>query len=164
MSIPQLQEAKSFGDIFGIVKKVVYDYCGREQVGLLLGVTDLGGQADRFIGAFYSMHGNMIILNNRPLKRIQQTNPSLYNAYIFHVLLHEYIHSLGIMDEQACRQLTEELSRKYCGENHPATELAENIQKFMPNLTYPAGSFEMPKNQNIDFVTGIDRANTNYIL
>ena len=164
MSISQLQEAKSFGDIFSLVKKVVYDYCGREQVGLLLGVTDLGGQADKFIGAFYSMHGNMIILNNRPLKRIQQTNPSLYNAYIFHVLLHEYIHSLGVMDEMSCRQLTSDISSRCFGDSHQVTELSRDIQKFLPNLTYPAGTFEAPNNLSIDFIQGFDRANTNYIL
>ena len=160
----ELRNARSYGEIFDMVKRIVFDYCGRDQAGLMLGLSDLGGNSEQYVGAFYLLHGNMIIINKRPIQRILQTNPSLYNPYIFHVLLHEYIHSLGIMDETMCRQLTYDISYKYFGGNHIITQLAQNITKFMPHLTYAPDNFLAPKDMNIEFISGFDRSNTNYIM
>jgi hypothetical protein len=159
----RLRNAAGFGDIFELVKKIVFEFARRDQAGLMLGVTDLGGQGNAFIGAFYTMQGNMIIINKRPLQRIQETSPQLYNPYIFHVLLHEYIHSLGITDEAMCRQLTYEISKEYFGEENIVTQFAQNMEKFIPNLVYPQNA-ELPENPNIEFIKGFDKGNTDYIL
>ena len=159
----KLKNAKTIADIFEIVKLMTREYLGVEQAGLLIGVTDLGSHAQGFVGAFYSLYANTIIINKRPLARILQTNPPLYNYYLFHVMLHEYIHSIGSFDEGQARQLVYEISSHYFGNNHLITQLATNIQSFMPNLTYPASGFQPPADINIEFITGIDRKNTNYI-
>ena len=159
----ELEKAKNFADIFEIAKGMVRDYLGEEQYGLMVGVSDLGAFDRGFIGAFYSLNSNMIIINKRPLARILQTNPALYKYYIFHVMLHEYIHSIGSYDEAQTRQLVHEISGHYFGDNHIVTQLASNIEKFMSNLTYPASGFQPPQDINIEFVKGIDRKNTNYI-
>ncbi|MBI2658976.1 hypothetical protein HYX05_02630 [Candidatus Woesearchaeota archaeon] len=159
----ELEKAKTFSDIFEIAKDIVREFLGAEQAGLMVGVTDLGSHSQGFIGAFYSLNSNMIIINKKPLARILQTNPSLYNYYIFHVMLHEYVHSIGSYDELQTRQLVYEISRHYFGANHMVTQLASNMEKFMPNLTYPSHGFQPPQDINIEFVRGIDRKNTNYI-
>ena len=159
----ELKKAKTFADIFEIVKEMVREFLGAEQAGLLVGVTDLGAHSKGFIGAFYSLNANMIIINKKPLARILQTNPSLYNYYLFHVMLHEYIHSIGSYDESQTRQVVHEISKHYFGTNHPVTQLASNIEKFMPNLAYPVHGFQPPQDINIEFVKGIDRKNTSYI-
>ena len=159
----KIVKAKTFADIFEITKELVREYLGTEQAGLMVGVTDLGIHGQGFIGAFYSLNSNMIIINKRPLARILQTNPSLYNYYLFHVMLHEYIHSIGSYDEAQTRQLVYEISNHHFGEKHIVTRLALNIGKFMPNLTYPIKGFQPPQDINIEFVKGIDRKNTNYI-
>ena len=159
----ELKKAKTFADIFEIVKEIVIEFLGAEQAGLMVGVTDLGSHSQGFIGAFYSLNANMIIINKKPLARILQTNPSLYNYYIFHVMLHEYVHSIGSYDEAQTRQLVHEISQHYFGANHIVTQLASNIEKFMPNLVYPSSGFQPPQEVNIEFVKGIDRKNTNYI-
>ena len=159
----ELKKSKTFADIFEIVKEVVMKYLGAEQAGLLVGVADLGANSGGFIGAFYSLNANMIVINKRPLARLLQTNPSIYNYYLFHVMLHEYIHSIGSYDEATTRKLVYELSRNYFGESHNVTQLASNIEKFMPNLAYPAQGFEPAEDANIEFVKGIDRKNINYI-
>ena len=159
----ELKKAKTFADIFEIVKDMVRKFLGAEQAGLLVGVTDLGAHSQGFIGAFYSLNANMIIINKKPLARILQTNPSLYNYYLFHVMLHEYIHSIGSYDEAQTRQLVHEVSQHYFGENHTVTQLASDIKKFIPNLTYPVQGFQPPQDINIEFVRGIDKKNTNYI-
>jgi hypothetical protein len=158
-----IENSKTIADIFGIVKEMVREYLGIEQAGLMVGLTDLGAHDKGFIGAFYSFDSNMIIINKKPLARILQTNPSLYNYYLFHIILHEYIHAIGSFDEAQTRQLVYEMSQHYFGDNHTVTQLATKIEKFMPNLTYPNAGFQPPTDINIDFIMGIDRKNTNYI-
>ncbi len=159
----EIKTAKTIADIFEIAKEMVREYIGLDQAGLLVGLTDLGTYNQGFIGAFYSLEANTIIINKKPLARILQTNPSLYNYYLFHVILHEYIHAIGAYDEIQTRQLIYEMSSHYFGDAHIITQLVTNIQKFMPNLTYPTHSFQLPQDLNIEFVDGIDRKNINYI-
>ena len=158
-----IENSKTIADIFEIVKELVREYLGIEQAGLMVGLTDLGAHNNGFIGAFYSMASNMIIINKKPLARILQTNPSLYNYYLFHIMLHEYIHAIGSFDEAQTRQVVYEISNHYFGNEHIITQLATNIEKFMPSLTYPNAGFQPPTDINIDFIMGIDRKNTNYI-
>ena len=129
----------------------------------MVGITDLGSYNQGFIGAFYSLDANIIIINKRPLGSILQTNPSLYNYYIFHIMLHEYVHSIGSLDELQTKQIVYEISQHYFGAKHTVTQLASNIEKFMPNLAYTAQGFQLPEDLNIEFVKGIDRKNTSYI-
>ncbi len=157
-----LEKAKNFADIFDLVKKLVKNHLGTDQAGLLLGVSDLGSYGNAYLGAFYSLDANTIVINKRPLNKIKQTKPNLYNSYVFHVLLHEYIHSLGILDEAQVRTLVYETTQKYFGKNHLATQMALNMEKFIPDLTF--GEFEPPEDISIEFISGIDRDNTNYIM
>jgi len=157
-----LEKAKNFADIFDLVKKVVKNYLDADQAGLLLGLSDLGSYGQSYLGAFYSFDANTIVINKRPLNKIKQTRPNLYNPYIFHVLLHEYVHSLGITDEKQVRQLVYEITQKTFGKNHLATQIALNLEKFIPNLTF--GDFEPPQDMSIEFISGIDRDNTDYIM
>ena len=158
-----IKSAKTIAEIFEAVIDIVKEYIGLEQAGLLVGLTDLGAHDKGFIGAFYSLDANTIIINKKPLARILQTSPSLYNYYLFHIMLHEYIHSIGSFDELQTRQLVHEVSQHYFGDAHIVTQLATNIEKFMPSLTYPSAGFQPPTDISIDFVMGIDKKNINYI-
>ena len=160
----RIQDAKSIAEIFSIVQDIVKKYLKEDQAGLLVGISDLGIGGQGFIGAYYSLSGNMIILNKKPLMRILQTNPYLYNYYVFHVLLHEYLHAIGSLNEAQTRQLTYEISNHFFGQNHVLTQLASNMEKFLPNVTYPGITFQPPETLDIEFVLGIDRKNLNYIV
>ncbi len=159
----RLEKANDFSDIFQIVKKIVQNYLGKDQAGLLVGLSDLGVYGHAFLGAFYSMDANTIVINKRPLKSLKQKKPALYNPYLFHVMLHEYIHSIGIFDEQEVRMLSYEITRKYFGKNHLATQMALDMEKFLPNLMLGT-EFEAPEDMSIEFISGIDRDNTDYIM
>ena len=158
-----LEKAKSFADIFHLVKNAVKNSLGTDQAGLLLGLSDLGAYGNAYLGAFYSFDANTIVINKRPLNKIKQTNPGSYNSYVFHVLLHEYVHSLGIVEEDQVRQLVYEITQKHFGKNHLATQMAFDLEKFIPNLTFD-DNFEPPEDLSIEFVSGIDRDNTDYIM
>ena len=60
-------KARNLSDIFEIVKEIVYGHLGAEQAGLMVGVTDLGSYQNGFIGAFYSLNSNSIIINKKGL-------------------------------------------------------------------------------------------------
>ncbi len=81
--------------------------------------------------------GTDIVMNKTPLEIILREQPyEIVWAYTYHILLHEYIHSLGILNEQQCRIITLRISEKIFKENeHPAIILAKKgIGAFFPNL------------------------------
>lgn len=158
-----LEKAKNFADIFNLVKNAVKNCLGTDQAGLLLGLSDLGAYGNAYLGAFYSFDANTIVINKRPLNKIKNASPNLYNPYLFHVLLHEYIHSLGILEEGQVRQIVYEITQKHFGKNHVATQMAFDLEKFIPNITFE-DNFEPPEDLSIEFVSGIDRDNTDYIM
>ena len=150
---------------FEEVKDAVRKSEKRSRAGLMLGLQELGSTLNGFIGAYFPISSNIIIINKTPLRRIIETNPNLIKPYGFHLLLHEYIHSLGFLDEQITRQKTYEISRQHFGDKHIITQLSTNINKFFPNLVYPINGWIPPKNiPLIEIIQGFDKTNTeNYI-
>jgi len=154
--------SSDFIEIFEEVKKAVQQNEGRSRGGLMLGLQEIGASLDGFIGAYYPIASNIIIVNKTPLRRILETNKDLLKPYIFHILLHEYIHSLGYFDEETTELKTYEISKKQFGEHHIITEFSKNIKKFFPHLVYPFhGSFPMKEVPNIELIKGFDFSNTN---
>jgi hypothetical protein len=152
-------------EIFEVVKEVVRITEGRSRAGLMLGLQELGTSINGFIGAYYPIASNVIVINKTPLRRLLQINPNLLKAYGFHILLHEYIHSLGFLNEEVTRKKTYEISKSIFGKNHIITKLSTNIQKFFPHLKYPIYGY-IPHNKYppIEIVQGFDITNTcNYI-
>lgn len=163
MDFPKLLEgARNLADVFEIVKRAVERDLGYTRGGLMLGLADLGNHPQGFIGAFYPIATNVIVMNKVPLARIKETNPELYRAYAFHVLTHEYLHSVGYLDEMRCRQRVYEISEQLFGNDHPVTRIAADVSKFFPNLVYPDAAWQ-PEELRIELVEGFDRGNTGYI-
>jgi hypothetical protein len=153
---------QSLIETFEEVKKVVQQNERRSRAGLMLGLQEIGASLDGFIGAYYPVASNIIIVNKTPLRRILETNRALLKPYIFHVLLHEYIHTLGFLDEETTGQKTYEISKQQFGEHHVITELSTNIRKFFPNLVYPIhGWLPLKETPRIELVKGFDLSSTN---
>jgi hypothetical protein len=160
----RLEGAKDIPDIFELVKQAVRKTTGKERSGLMLGLSNLGGGPDGFVGAYYPVATNIIVMNTMPLDRIRQTDPSLYKPYIFHILLHEYIHALGTMDEGATREKASEISAKVLGVGHPATELAKDMSKYLPKLVYPVYGWKPETEPTLQLVKGFDRSSTDLYI
>lgn len=159
----ELENSRSLADIFELVKEAVRKTTGRSRAGLMLGLTDLGGDTRGFIGAFYPVDSNIIVMNKTPLERISETNPELYKPYTFHILLHEYIHSLGILDEDLVRRKTYEISKEMFGEKHLATELAVDMGKFLPDFLYSEHGWQPREMPPIELVRDFAKSDTGYI-
>ncbi|MFQ5838497.1 MAG: hypothetical protein ACE5HJ_06915 [Thermoplasmata archaeon] len=157
-----LERASGLSEIFEVVKRVVQENLGHLRAGLMLGLADLGNHPGGFIGAFYPVASNVIVMNRVPLRRIQETNPDLYKPYAFNVLLHEYLHSLGYLAEGMVRKIVVNLSRKTFGDGHLVTRIAQDYSAFFPNLVYPEVAWQ-PEELSLEIVTDFDQSNTSYI-
>jgi len=71
---------------------------------------------------------NIIVLIKFVLEIIRQLSKSSedYNSYLYMVLAHEYLHSVGIIDENAVRQMTHDLCRSLFGESLISTLMAKD--------------------------------------
>jgi hypothetical protein len=156
----ELESAKDLPDIFELVKAAVRRITGMERGGLMLGLADLGGGPEGLVGAFYPVATNIIVMNKSPLRRIEETDPSLYKPYSFHILLHEYLHTLGIIDEDATRRKAYEISVEIFGKDHVATRLAADLSKFIPKLVYPIYGWKPAQEYRLELVKGFDRSST----
>jgi len=157
--VDRLNECSDYSCIFELVKAAVEITINRRRVGLMLGLSDL----PNYIGAFHQLGSNFIIMNKKLLKEVVRSgNKKLINAYIFHVLLHEYIHSLGYMNEQETQILTHAISEKVLGSEHPATKIARyGIGSIFSNISRI--EHHEPRNiTDIEIIEDFERDNLTY--
>lgn len=128
----------------------------------MLGMADLGNHPKGFLGGFFTVGSNVIVLNKNPLQRITETRPELYKPYAFHVLLHEYIHSLGYLDERKVNSTVYQITKEALGDEHLATEIAAGTEKFMQHLVYPDSAWK-PDEDRMELEKDFDRSSVSYI-
>lgn len=155
----RLENAKTLADIFEVVKDAARESLGSSRGGLMLGLADLGNHPKGFLGGFFTIGSNIIVMNRTPLQRIKETQPELYKPYAFHILLHEYLHTLGNINERAVRKTVYKISKEFFGREHLTTQIAANTARFFPNLVYPDLAW-MPGDIKIDLVEDFDRSST----
>ena len=134
----RLARPSDYGEIFRVVRSAVRTVLGIERPGLGLTLSDLPPQ----LGAYWQITGNMIVLNEGLVEamRAHAESPLELNSFIYVILAHEYLHSLGYLDEGAVRQVTARVTRTAFGAEHPATRMAEgDLWKMFPFLAYAAG-------------------------
>lgn len=158
----RLDEAITLPDVFELVKSLVLRNMGKSRGGLMLGLANLGNNPPAFLGGFFTTGSNVIVLNRIPLQRIMETRPEIFKSYVFHVLLHEYIHSLGFLDEAEVRSRVLALSREELGKEHPATRMAEDYSEFISCLAYPGLTWKAD-DEKMELVKGFDRSSATYI-
>ena len=132
------EKAKNVKEIFEVVKDSVNATLNESRAGIDLGLIDMGNTNQELLSAYYPMGSNIIVLNKTPLRRITQTKPELMKPYVFVILLHEYLHSLGYTDEETTRRLTVDITQKIF-DAHVTTDMARDMRKFFPFLLYPGG-------------------------
>jgi len=163
----ELETSENFGDIFEIVKKSVKQQMGVERAGLMLVLADL----PMHLGAFHGVGTNQIVMNRTLLDRIVAAgHPRIrINAFVYSILLHEYLHSLGVIDESEVRRLVNEISLKTFGPNHPASEIAARgpwslIREhgFVDTGVTRGPTLDL-KQRRAELIADFDRSDRNYI-
>jgi hypothetical protein len=119
-----LEESSDFREVFDVVRRSVKELLGVERTGLELHLREL----PLGVGAFHKVGTNIIVVNSTLIDLVVESQASIkeIKSFIYSILLHEYLHSLGIYDELQVRRLTYQISRQTLGKDHPATVFAEN--------------------------------------
>jgi hypothetical protein len=150
---------KDFGEAFELVKSAVMQKFRMHRAGLSLILQVMPSQ----LGAYHMLGSNAIVMNSYLLAAVRKLAGSTeeYNSYMFMVLAHEYLHSLGIVDENTVRQMTFELCRWMLGDDHTATRMAKGD----PSTIYPELGSLMQSQFSRDFqiVGNFDKKNQTYI-
>ncbi len=156
----RLEQASGLPEIFEVVKEAVSASIGMSRAGLMLGLADLGGSPMHMVGGLYPSATNIIVMNRAPMVFLAK-DQERYRAYCFHILLHEYLHSLGFMDEGEVRRRTYQISKAALGEGHMATIMATDLSRFLPNVSYGVPK-DADGEMDIELVLGFDRSSCGY--
>jgi hypothetical protein len=160
----QLHKAKNLSEIFDLVKTAVFEVIKGRRSGIMLGLADLGAGKYRWIGGYHVLLSNSIIMNSRPIDYIKEHNPPLLNPYEYVILLHEYLHTLGIVNEQECRRVTYEICIAKFRQDHLVSKMAKDMSHFLPYIQMAEYGWEPPQDLNVYYVRGFDRSSSSYIV
>jgi hypothetical protein len=150
---------KDFNEAFELVKSVVLQKFRMHRAGLSLILQMMPSN----LGAYHMLGSNAIVMNSYLLAAVRKIAGSTeeYNSYMFMVLAHEYLHSLGIVDENTVRQMTFDLCRWMLGDDHAATKMAKED----PSTIYPElrSLMQSQFSRNFQVVRDFDKSNQSYI-
>ncbi len=102
---------------------------------------------------------------NRTLVNIVEVateSKPLANAFVYVLLLHEYLHALGRQSEALVRPLVYKISRESFGEDHMATKLAE-MGPWSLLKDIPINVIDVPK-RVMEIVKDFEKAAQKYIV
>ncbi len=156
---------KEIPDIFEKVKNDVKKVLKRHRSGLTLGLVKMGMYQGGFIGGLHMSPGTDIYMNKTALIILIQKQPrNIVRAYTYHILLHEYIHSLGVIKERDCRELTLKVSKYFFKNGDPALILAEKgIGAYFPDLNLIYAPPELnPYGLSVEYIKEFDKESLGY--
>lgn len=155
----KVKKLVDFSEAFELVKSVVLQKFGMHRAGLSLILQMMPSN----LGAYHMLGSNAIVMNSFLLGAVKKIASSTeeYNSYMFMVLAHEYLHSLGIVEENTVRQMTFQLCSWMLGTEHAATRMAKED----PSTLYPELRTMMQSQFSRDFhvVSNFDKSNQTYI-
>ena len=147
-----------FNEAFELVKSTVEARYKMHRAGLSLILQAMPTN----LGAYHVLGSNLIIANKRILDIIKKYKSNEeYNSYLFMILVHEYLHSFGIIDELQVRKMTYSLIASLVGEDHMATSMARyQPWNLFPELNlFHNNSFE----QKFEVIRNFDKTTQSYI-
>ena len=154
-----LSAAEGFDDIFEMVKSATERSLKMHRAGLTLVLGDIPNS----VGAYHEMGSNAIVMNRNILRIVESISKSRpkRNAYVFMILLHEYLHSLGYTSDRQVRDLGKEITDAYLGRKHLAGEMAVRpLDQFFRELEKLSGFRDRGEYQTIH---RFDSSSTPYI-
>jgi len=161
----RLDECDNLADIFELVKQSVKRFLNQHRAGLMLGLANLGMRRGFFVGAFHPVGSNIIVMNKAPFEvALRTTDRKVFNAYCYHLLLHEYLHALGYLSEEDVRDLVHRVCSLALGKDNPATVMAERgLAFYFPRITYFTRSTPIPRDLQIELIKDFDKSSVGYI-
>lgn len=155
----RLDLCEDFGDVFELVKKSAERTLGQRRAGLMLYLARL----PKHIGAFHTVGTNGIVMNRNTLDVVTHGARSLreINSYVYSILLHEYLHALGYVEEQEVRKLVYDVSLENFGPDHPATRIASRgPSAIFPDIVLNELPTDTP---DVEVIPDLERSSHRYI-
>jgi hypothetical protein len=156
----RIDKAQGFSEVWEIVKDSVKDSLGEHRVGMMLFLDDLPLQ----LGAYHPLGTNNIVLNRALTQIVEAATKSkrLLNAFVYNLLVHEYLHALGHVSEREVRALVYKVSSECFDEHHIVTRLAkESPWSLLKGI--PLGKIEAPK-RVMEIVKDFEKSDQKYIV
>lgn len=128
-----LSTAEGFDKIFEMVKGATERTLGLHRAGLTLVLGDIPNS----VGAYHEMGSNAIVMNRNLLRIVEKLGGTRAkrNSYVFMILLHEYLHTLGYTSDRQVRTLGKQITDGFLGRKHLAGEMAVRpLDQFFPEL------------------------------
>ena len=156
----RLENAEGYGEVWEIVKTTVKNSLNERRVGMMLFLDNLHLR----IGAYHPLGTNNIVLNRALLNIVEAAIKSkrLVNAFVYILLLHEYLHALGRRSEAQVRPLVYQISSESFGQDHITAELAE-LGPWSLLKDIPLDTIDVPK-RVIEIVKDFEKADKKYIV
>ena len=156
--INRISQLTDFNQAFELVKLAVEDKFKMHRAGLGLIIQGLPTN----LGAYHVLGSNLIIINKRILDIIKKHKKAEeYNSYLFMVLAHEYLHSLGVVDEIHVRKMTYSLIASLVGDDHIAAKMA----RYQPWNIFPELNlfYDTSYEQKFEIIKKFDMTTQSYI-
>ena len=153
-----LDAEMDFDSVFSVVKKTVKRVTGKGRSGLGLALSNLPAG----LGAFWQIGGNYIVMNEILLDAMKQItkNTREFNSFVYLILTHEYLHSVGYINEEEARIMTHNVAEATFGKDHPASVMsADDLWKQYPVLLSLRGG----DGSLLKIVSKFDMDSTSYI-
>lgn len=117
------------------------------------------------VGAFHPLGSNGIVMNRTVLDAVTRGGHSLreINSYVYSLLLQEYLHALGYVDEKMVRKLVHQVSLETFGEDHPATRIAAKSSTAIFNMHLDNLKNTQPTLQDFEVVPDLEKSARRYI-
>lgn len=154
----ELDGCEGFSGIFDVVRKSVRQVTGRHRAGMSLYLTELPTN----IGAFHPVGSNAIVMNKVLLEVVEKSSKprKVKASFVYSILLHEYLHSLGYINEGQARRIALHVARGALGEEHVATRMSLlGPWAFFPEALGKVSRFD----GEFEVVKDFDRAPTDYL-
>lgn len=151
--------ADGFDSIFEMVKLATEQKLGLHRAGLTLVLGDIPNS----VGAYHQLGSNAIVMNRNILRIVERLSKTRAkkNSYVFMILLHEYLHSLGYTSDRQVRTLGRQITDDFFGRRHLAGEMAVRpLDQFFPELEKFSGFRDKGEYQ---MIRRFDSSSTPYI-
>lgn len=146
----------NISELFRLIRTTTWLYLRKTRPGIMLGLVELGFNRGNFIGGLHYSGTNEIYLNKSALRVMkEESDPDYYKAYLFFVLLHEYIHSVGFYDEVLTRKAVKDIIINIFGESHVLGKLAVFGLNYYFPYTFNLRSYQPSRSQilNPEYIT-----------
>ena len=114
------------------------------------------------VGDYHQVGSNGIVLNRRLVDAMANSAKSVteFNSFIFSLLLHEYLHSLGYLNEHEVSDLVQKISLEVFGADHPAVQMSKEIPVTRMLLDAPTSKPE----KGLELIRNFEKPRHRYIV